>query len=115
MRKLPRNKFKNIYTRDDAPLDTSVFAFLLRDLKALLLGFGTTCCDTRFRLIVDTVTFDDVVADSLVMLLVVRPGTLTLGSAAIGCWDCIRSQSGRVTGIKLTFRGRPTLFLEGTL
>jgi len=99
MRKLPRNKFKNIYTRDDAPLDTSVFAFLLRDLKALLLGFGTTCCDTRFRLIVDTVTFDDVVADSLVMLLVVRPGTLMPGSAVIGCWDCIRSQSGRFKGL----------------
>lgn len=57
-------------TRDSAPLDASVFVFLLRDLSALLLSFGTICCDTRFRL---TVRFDDVVADSLVILVVVCP------------------------------------------
>ena len=63
--------------------------FLLRDLKALPLGFGMTCCDICFRLTVDVITFDDVVADSLVILLAVRPGTLILGSGCLGRVRCL--------------------------
>ena len=93
-------------------MDKSELAFLLRDLNSLILGFGMTGCDTRFRLIVDTVTFDDVVADSLVILLVVRPSALVLGPVN-GCWECMRNPSGIFKRNKTTFRGLPTLFLDG--
>lgn len=83
---ISKRQISNTLTRDDTPFDASIFAFPLRDLNALLLVFGTTCCDVRcFRLVADAVTFDDVVADSLVILLVVRPSTPMLFSAASGC------------------------------
>lgn len=52
-------------------IDVSVLGFLLFDLNSLVLGTEGRCCDARFRRMVDAEALDDVVADSLVLLLVV--------------------------------------------